>query len=99
MASKSITPPLPRHNAAFDIVAMAASFGGVKALGSVLSQLPQDFPSAIVVVQHVARDRKSSMAQILSRRTVLRVKQAEQGDLLQSGMVYVAPPDNHLMVS
>jgi two-component system chemotaxis response regulator CheB len=39
------------------------------------------------------------MAQILGRRTGLRVKQAEEGDLLAAGTVHIAPPDNHLLVN
>jgi two-component system, chemotaxis family, protein-glutamate methylesterase/glutaminase len=39
------------------------------------------------------------MAEILSRRTALSVKQAEDGDVLSSGTVFIAPPDNHLLVN
>ena len=39
------------------------------------------------------------MAEILQRRTLLKVKQAEQGDKLRSGTVYIAPPDKHLLVN
>jgi two-component system chemotaxis response regulator CheB len=38
------------------------------------------------------------MADILSRRTSLAVRQAREGDCLQAGTVYIAPPDRHLLV-
>jgi two-component system, chemotaxis family, protein-glutamate methylesterase/glutaminase len=39
------------------------------------------------------------MADILSRRTALSVKQAEEGDILRSGTVFIAPPDHHLLIN
>jgi two-component system chemotaxis response regulator CheB len=86
-------------NAAYDVVALAASAGGLTALSQVLSGLPGDFPAAIVVVQHLDPSHRSLMADILSRRTVLHVKQAAEGDRLTPATVYIAPPDRHLLVN
>jgi two-component system, chemotaxis family, protein-glutamate methylesterase/glutaminase len=86
-------------NAAFDIVALAASAGGLAALSQVLSALPSDFSAAIVVVQHLDPRHRSLMADILSRRTGLRVKQAEEGDVLKPATVYIASPNRHLLVN
>ena len=89
---------VPTH-VAFEIVALAASAGGLAALSAVLSALPADFPAALVVVQHLDPRHRSLMADILDRRTPLTVKQAEEGDHLSSGNVYIAPPDRHLLVN
>src|SRR5437870_11855674 len=86
-------------NGAFDIVAIATSAGGLKALSQVLAALPHDFPAAIVVVQHLDPRHRSLMADILSRRSTLPVKQAEESDKLQPGTVYIAPPNKHLLVN
>jgi two-component system chemotaxis response regulator CheB len=86
-------------DAAFDVAALAASAGGLTALSRVLSALPSDFPAAVVVVQHLDPRHRSLMADILSRRTSLRVKQAEEGDLLTPATVYIAPPNRHLLVN
>jgi len=83
----------------FEIVALAASAGGLHALSEVLSGLPADFTAPIVVVEHLDPRHRSLMAEILSRRTELQVRQAEEGDRLEPGMVYIAPPDNHLLVN
>ena len=88
-------PNLPN----FDIVALAASAGGLTALIEVLSHLPADFKAAIVIVQHLDPRHPSLMAEILSRRTLLKVVQAKQGDKLTPGTVYIAPPNNHLLVN
>ncbi len=52
----------------------------------------------MVVVQHLSRDRASIMAQILGRFTSLTVRQAEDGEGIVAGCVYIAPPDHHLLV-
>jgi two-component system chemotaxis response regulator CheB len=87
------------HSDSFEIVAMAASAGGLTALSEILSALPADFPVPVVVVQHLDPRHRSLMAEILERRTPLRVKQAQAGDRLEPGTVYVAPPDHHLLVN
>jgi two-component system chemotaxis response regulator CheB len=82
----------------FDVVAMGASAGGLKALSQVLGGLAKEFPSSIVVVQHLAPRHKSWMASLLGRSCEVKVKQAEHGEILLPGMVYTAPPDEHLLV-
>jgi len=93
----------PRESAqfhsAFDIIAIAASAGGLKALSEVLSALPGNFPATIAVVQHLDPRHRSLMADILSRCTPLKVKQAEEGDLVHPATTYIAPPNRHLLVN
>lgn len=91
--------PAPFSESAFDIIALAASAGGLNALIAVLSPLKADLPVAIVVVQHLAPNHRSQMAEILIRRTPLQVKEAEDGEQLKPGTVYIAPPDRHLLVN
>ena len=85
--------------ASFEIVALAASAGGLNALTHVLQALPSDFAAAIVVVQHLDPRHRSLMAELLNRQSRLSVKQAEEGDRLKPSSVYVAPPDRHLLVN
>jgi two-component system, chemotaxis family, protein-glutamate methylesterase/glutaminase len=88
-----------RPRGAFDVVALAASAGGLQALSHVLAAIPREFPAAIVVVQHLDPRHRSLMADILSKRTQLPVKQAQEGDALVQGTAYVAPPNRHLLVN
>jgi two-component system chemotaxis response regulator CheB len=83
----------------FEIVALAASAGGLKALTEVLAGLPAAFPAALVVVQHLDPRHRSLMADILARRTPLTVSQAADDDRIQAGHVLIAPPDRHLLVN
>ncbi len=82
----------------FDVVAVGASAGGLKALTEVLSKLPGDFPVPILVVQHLDPRHKSLMASILQRHCKMPVKEAEHGESLKP-MVYIAPPNKHMLVS
>jgi two-component system, chemotaxis family, protein-glutamate methylesterase/glutaminase len=84
---------------AFEVIALAASAGGLSALTEVLSGLPKDFAAALVVVQHLDPRHRSLMADILARRTGLQVKEAKDGDCLRAGAVYIAPPNKHLLVN
>ncbi|WP_442943231.1 chemotaxis protein CheB [Nostoc sp.] len=86
-------------NAAFDIVAIAASAGGLTAIVKVLSTLRAEFPAAIAIVQHLAPEYPSFMAEILGRHTDIIVKQAQEGDSLTPGTAYVASPNRHLLVN
>lgn len=83
----------------FEIVALGASAGGLKALTEVLAALPRDFPAALVVVQHLDPRHRSLMAEILGKRTALRVRQAREGERTERGLVSIAPPDRHLLVN
>src|SRR5215467_15489165 len=89
---------LPYSLRNFDVVAMGASAGGLSALTQVLRVLPRNFPSSIVVVQHLSPGHKSWIANLLGRSTQLKVKQAEHGEIMLPGVVYIAPPDEHLLV-
>ena len=86
-------------NNAYNVVAIASSTGGLKAISQILSALPADFPAAITIVQHMYPECRSHMAQILSRSTTLRVKQAESGEVLRPGTVYTPVPNKHLLVN
>jgi two-component system chemotaxis response regulator CheB len=86
-------------HAPFEVVAVAASAGGLPAIDRLLAALPAEFPAPVVVVQHLDPRHRSLMAHILSRRTPLHVKEAEEGDPLTAGAVFVAPPNRHLLVN
>jgi two-component system, chemotaxis family, protein-glutamate methylesterase/glutaminase len=81
------------------LVAVAASAGGIPALGELLRALPASFPAAVLVVVHLEPHRVSHLAQVLDRASALPVSQAVAGERPLPGRVYVAPPDRHLMVA
>ena len=81
-----------------DVVAMVGSAGGIRATESVLEQLPVGLEAAVVILLHLMAQHRSHLVEILGRRTPMAVKEAEDGEKLVTGTVFVAPPDTHLRV-
>ena len=90
-AGKAVPPPSK-------LVAIGISTGGPQALEFLLSQLPPDFPGAIVVVQHMPEGFTEMFARRLDELCPLRVKEAQSGDMLQAGRVLVCPGSRHIRV-
>lgn len=97
MTDKRVGPP--RTEPAFDAVAIVASAGGVLALVQIVTELPADFPAAIVVVQHLDPSRRGLVPQIFGRRSHLSVEAAVEGMDVKRGRVYLAPPDRHMLIN
>lgn len=81
-----------------DIIVMGASIGGVDAYRKIVRALPKDLPAAVFLVIHRPGSHDSLLADILRPLTGLRVDDALHGERIEHGRVYVAPPDNHLLV-
>ena len=81
-----------------DIIVIGASAGGVQALSTLVANLDPDLPAAVFVVLHVPSNVPSLLPGILGRYTSLTVAHAVNGEPIQYGRVYVAPPDHHLLI-
>lgn len=73
------------------IILIGTSTGGPRALQEVLTKLPKDLKAPILIVQHMPAGFTKSLAKRLDQLSDITVKEAENGDLLQSGVAYVAP--------
>ena len=80
------------------IVALACSTGGPKALQSVVPFLPKNLDAPMVLVQHMPAGFTKSMADRLNEVSPIAVKEAEDGDKLEKGQIYVAPGGKHMEV-
>lgn len=80
-----------------DLIAIGASAGGLPALMQIVSTIEPGGP-AILIVQHLDPRHKSQIPQLLSRKTGLPVKEAEDGESIARGTIYVGPADEHLLV-
>ncbi|HHX23223.1 MAG: protein-glutamate methylesterase/protein-glutamine glutaminase [Tepidanaerobacteraceae bacterium] len=86
------------HNDTSDrIIALGASTGGTQAINYVLSQLPDTIPG-FVVVQHIPPVFSSMFAERLNNTTPLKVKEAQTGDYIEKGHVFIAPGDKHMKI-
>ncbi len=81
----------------YKIIALGASAGGFGSISHVLGSLPGNLPCGVLVVQHLSPDHKSLMADLLVRRTSMKVHQAVDGERIVPGVVYIAPPGQHLL--
>ena len=81
-----------------NIVTVAASAGGLEPLRMLLAALPADFAASVLVVLHIPATGGRALPRILDRAGALPAAAAIDGEPLQPGRVYVAPPDLHLLV-
>ncbi|MGI6484863.1 MAG: protein-glutamate methylesterase/protein-glutamine glutaminase [Tepidanaerobacteraceae bacterium] len=81
----------------YSIIAIGASTGGTEAIYSILRALPNTTPG-IVIVQHLPAVFSKMFAERLNRTTSLKVKEAQTGDYVQQGHVFLAPGDKHMKV-
>lgn len=81
------------------ILVIGASTGGPSAVQKVLSELPEDYPFAVIVVQHMPPVFTRQFAMRLDRNTALRGREAADGDKLEVGTILVVPGGHHLVVS
>lgn len=80
------------------LVALACSTGGPKALQSVIPYLPKNMNAPMVLVQHMPKGFTKSMADRLNEISPIKVKEAEDGDVLEKGCVYIAPGGKHMKI-
>ena len=85
-------------NRYFSAVVIGVSAGGLHALIHILGQLPADYFLPIIVVQHRGKEYKILLEEILQTKCLLKVKQADEKERIQSGFIYIAPPNYHLLV-
>jgi two-component system chemotaxis response regulator CheB len=81
-----------------DIVVVGSSAGGVEAVSLVLEGLPSDSMAAVFVVQQTPGHSPSELAMMLNRRSKIPVAIPKDGETIQPGRVYLAPPNQHLIV-
>lgn len=86
----------PLGNGASKVVALACSTGGPKALQTVIPLLPKRLDAAVVVVQHMPEGFTASLANRLDELSEIRVKEAEHGEVIQKGTVYIAKGGSQL---
>lgn len=81
-----------------DIVVVGASAGGIIALVELLKSIPTDFTASVFVVLHLPAYSPSVLPEILSRAGELNAVHPVDGELVKPGLVYVCPPDHHLIL-
>jgi two-component system chemotaxis response regulator CheB len=81
-----------------DVVVIGGSAGSLEPLRELTAALPADLPGSVLVTMHVGEHARSKLPWLLSRAGPLPATHAEQGERLQPGRIYVAPPGCHLLL-
>ncbi len=80
------------------LVALACSTGGPKALQEVIPYLPRELDAPVLIVQHMPEGFTESLANRLNDISLISVREAADGDILENGMVYVAKGGRHMRI-
>ena len=85
---------MPNH----DMIVIGASAGGVEALTRLVASFPSDLPAAVFIVLHIPSEGTSVLPRILNRAGPLHAIHPVDGQVIQPGHIYIAPPDQHLLL-
>lgn len=82
----------------YGAIVIGVSAGGLNAMKTILPILPSQFGIPIVVVQHIGARFDGEWSRILEKLCNVKIKKAEEKEEIKSGVVYVAPPNYHLLI-
>lgn len=88
-----------REGAAFPVVGVGASAGGLEALTQLIKALPADTGMGFVLVQHLAPTHASALAEILMRATTMPVVEVQDDSPVEPNHIYVIPPDRGMIIT
>lgn len=85
-------------NKKLSAIVIGASAGGLYATTALLEILPRDYQLPVIIVQHRSKGHRDLLEEVLQSKCKIRIKQADEKEKIQNNMVYIAPPDYHLLV-
>jgi len=85
-------------NTKYHAIAIGASAGGLNALTTLFEQLPFDYSIPVIVIQHRSKDHRDLLEEVLQRKCKITIKQADEKEKIESGVIYIAPPGYHLLI-
>ena len=91
---KGFPPTINKRATLF--LTIGISTGGPAALNTIFREFPENFPAAVLVVQHMAEGFTKEFAKHLDKNSKLSVKEAEDGDIPSNGCIYIAPGNRHM---
>ena len=99
---RKTNPPITsntRQDTNIPLIAIGSSTGGPSALVEVLSNIPDDFPAAFVIVQHVDKQFIDGFISWLNDQFLMPVRKARNGDVIEAGTVLVSDSKIHLTLN
>ncbi|HLW54176.1 MAG TPA: chemotaxis response regulator protein-glutamate methylesterase [Candidatus Angelobacter sp.] len=95
----SLAAAVPKGATKFPIVVIASSTGGPATLMKFVPYFPKDFPGAVLLIQHMPGNFTDQFGKQLSEVSQMKVKEAESGEIIVPGQIYVCPGSHHMRVS
>lgn len=80
------------------IIVIGASAGGFEAIQALVAALPRSLPASIFIVWHMSAEVMGILPQVLNKYDTLPASNAYEGELIEEGRIYVAPPDRHMLL-
>lgn len=85
-------------NHKYKVIVIGVSTGGTKALKTILSVLPSKFALSVIIIMHRHKETDGYLERLLDNECKMQVKQADEKEEIKAGVVYVAPPNYHLLI-
>jgi len=82
----------------YEAIVMGVSSGGMNALKFIFSVLPANFSIPIIIVQHISAQSNNEWIELLNEKSNLTVKEADEKEKIETGNVYIAPSNYHLLI-
>ena len=89
---------MPGLSEKYKAIVIGTSAGGLFALSSILETFPSNYSIPIIIVQHRIKDQRDLLEEVLQVKCKIKIKQADEKEVIKGGVVYIAPPDYHLLV-
>lgn len=98
LAQPPVNAPIKKRQHQIGLVAIGSSTGGPPALQAVITKLPRNLPVGVVIAQHMPPMFTKSLAERLNSLSTLTVREAQDGEKIEAGLVLIAPGGRHLTV-
>lgn len=97
--SAALEEPRFFADSGYEALFIAASTGGPDIVEMILNSLPANFPMPIMVAQHMPKNFTRGLAQNLNSKSPMNVKEAEDGEVIKKGTVYIAPGGSNMYIT
>ena len=82
----------------YQAIVIGVSSGGLNVMKTIFSVLPENFSIPFIIVQHVSPHSENLWIELLNKKSLLEIKEADEKEKIESGKVYIAPSNYHLMI-
>jgi two-component system chemotaxis response regulator CheB len=82
----------------YEAIVIGVSSGGMNAMKVMFSQLPKDFKTPVIIVQHIGKQSNNKWIELINNISNMRVKEVDEKERIMQGMAYIAPPNYHLLI-